>query len=102
MGKLMIVIVPRITVTNEITIATIGRLMKNLDIRLISLGLCGKRLGVHLHARPHLLHALGNHAFARLQPLRNDPLGSNAVAHWDRPYAPLVLAVHNGYLISPL
>src|ERR1700693_371277 len=31
-GKLMIVIVPRITITIEITIATIGRLMKNLDM----------------------------------------------------------------------
>ena len=52
--------------TIEITMATMGRLIKNFDMELPSRCVHGKWLGVHLHARTHLLHALGDHAFARL------------------------------------
>src|SRR3989442_14006205 len=71
-GRLRIVMVPTITRTIEITIATMGRLIKNFDIELPCLAFRGKRLRVHLHARTHLLHAFGNHALASLQPVRYD------------------------------
>ena len=50
--------------TIEITMATMGRLMKNFDIGLSPLSFHGKRLWIHLHALAHFLHAFGNHAFA--------------------------------------
>src|SRR6266851_3908468 len=83
-GRLSIVIVPTITMTIEITMATMGRLMKNFDIGLPSLTFRGKRLRVHLHARTHLLHAFGNHAFASLQSVRDNPIGADTVADLNR------------------
>src|SRR5216684_7819601 len=102
MGRLNMVIVPTRTKTIEITMATMGRLMKNFDIGLPSLRLCGKWLGVHLHARTHLLHSLDDHAFALLQPFRNNPLRADTVADFDRTNAHFVLAVHNRHLIAAL
>src|SRR5271163_3572274 len=94
-GKVRMVMAPTSTMMMAITIATMGRLMKNFDIWLIPLRLCGKRFGVYQHARAHLLHALGNHTFARFQPFRNNPLRPDVVAHLDCPDAHLVLAIYN-------
>src|SRR5260370_31999608 len=101
-GKLRIVMVPTITMTMEITMATMGRLIKNFDIALPSLTLQGKRLGVHLRARTRLLHALGNHTFALLEPFRNNPLRTDTVADGDRSNAHFVVGTYNGNLIAAL
>src|SRR5260370_37068731 len=101
-GKLRIVMVPTITMTMEITMATMGRLIKNFDIALPSLTLQGKRLGVHLRARTRLLHALGNHTFALLEPFRNNPLHTNTVANRDRPNGHFIVATDNGDLVPAL
>src|SRR6266849_8685048 len=101
-GRLSIVIVPTITMTREITMATMGRLMKNLDIGLPSLRFRGKWLGVYLHARTYLLHALGNHAFASLQSVLDNPLGADPVADLNRTDAHLVLVIHCRDLIAAL
>src|ERR1700693_2706794 len=104
-GKLMIVMVPRTTMTIEITIATIGRLMKNLDMLLPSLrrrAVWHVRLRVYLHAGTDLLYSFGHHAISWLQSIRNNPLGADPVADLDCPYADLVLAIHNRYLIRAL
>src|SRR5438876_10657263 len=101
-GRLKIVMVPTITMTMEITIATMGRLMKNFDIGLPSLTFRGKRLRVHLHSRTHLLHAFGNHAFATLQPFRDNPISADTVADLDRTDAHFVLTVRHRYLIATL
>ena len=93
---------PTITMTMEITMATIGRLIKNFDIGLPSLRLFGKRLGVHLHARTQLLHSFDNHALALLQPVRNNPLRAHTVANFDRSNAHFVFAVHNRNLVAAL
>src|SRR6266566_2928868 len=95
-GRLKIVIVPKIT------IATIGRLIKNFDIGLPSPAFPGKRLGVHLHARTNLLHAFGNHAVASLQPLGDNPIGADALANLYRTDAHFVVAVHRRDLIAAL
>src|SRR5713101_1882128 len=102
MGRFSMVIVPTRTKTMEITIATMGRLMKNFDIGLPSPDFHGKWFGVHLHARTHLLHSLDDHAFTLLEPFRNNPLGADAVADLDRTDAHFVLAGHNRYLIAAL
>src|SRR6266436_3429984 len=78
-GRLSTVMVPTITMTMEITIATMGRLIKNFDIGLPSFSSRGKWSGLHLQARTHLLHALGDHAFAPLQSVSNNPFGADSV-----------------------
>ena len=61
---------PTITIRIEITIATMGRLMKNLDIDLPPFRAV-HRVGFGFTGMPgDLLHALGDHALARLQVLR--------------------------------
>src|ERR1700733_14085083 len=103
MGRLKMVIEPTITMTMEITIATMGRFIKNFDIASPSRGFRGgKGLRVHLHSGTHLLNALGNYAIAALQSVRNDPLVADDVAHRDGPDAHFVLAVQHRHLIGAL
>src|SRR5208282_4861312 len=101
-GKLRMVRVPTSTSTMEITMATMGRLIKNFDMGLPSRGFHGKRLGVHLHARTHLLHALGDHPFPWLKSVRNNPLIAKTVADFDRADAHFVLVVHRRDLVAAL
>src|SRR5258707_14698824 len=100
-GKLRIVMVPTITMTMEITMATMGRLMKNFDMGLPALSYC-KGLGAHVRALPHFLNTFGDNSFPWVQPFSNNPLGTNAVADFDATDAHFVLAVHNRYLIAAL
>src|SRR5678815_395174 len=105
-GNPAMVTVPTITRRIEITIATIGRRMKNLDMALLSRRLRRRSgriwLGVYRHARTNLLHAFSDHAFARLQPVVNDPERSHPVAGLHVPNADLVIAAHHGNLIGTL
>src|SRR5271163_3621958 len=101
-GKLSMVMAPTITKTMEITMATMGRLIKNFDMGLFSLRLCDERLGIHLHAVTYFLYPFGNHAFALFQSVRNNPLGPNGFADFDGADAHLVLIVHDRNLIAPL
>src|SRR5260370_3102684 len=101
-GKLRMVSEPTSTRTMEITIATMGRLMKNLDIGLRSLRLGEKRLGLHFHSRSYLLHSLDNYTFSWLYPFGNNPLGSDLVADLDGTDAHFVLTVHHRNLIPAL
>src|SRR5271166_2173444 len=101
-GRLSIVSAPTSTRTIEITMATIGRLIKNFDIESPRLGFQGKRLGVHLHARAHLLHTLSDHAVAGLQSVRNNPPVAHAVADFHRPDVHFVIAIHCRDLIAAL
>src|SRR5271155_1554874 len=61
-GRAVIVTTPTITVRIAITMATIGRLMKNLDISVA----LHERLRTDLHAGTSLPDALGHHSLARL------------------------------------
>src|SRR5260370_42413834 len=101
-GKLRMVRPPTSTSTMEITMATMGRLIKNFDIGLPSLGFHTKWLGVHLHARTHLLYAFRDHPFARLKSVRNNPLPVDTGADLDRSDAHFVLVVHPRDLIAAL
>src|SRR5216683_7729346 len=101
-GRARMVREPTSTMTMEITIATMGRLMKNFDIGLFILCLHAKRLGFHLRACTHLLNAFGDDSLARVQPFCNDPLGPNAVANRDRSNAHLFIVTHNRNLVAAL
>src|ERR1700677_1717536 len=101
-GKVSMVRPPTSTMTIEITMATMGRLIKNLDMELPSRSVPGKWPGVHLQSRTHLLHALGDHSFARLESLRNDPLVADTIADFDGLDGDLVVVVHRRDLIAGL
>src|SRR5271156_5808131 len=101
-GKLSMVRPPTSTRMIEITIATMGRLIKNFDMGLPSRSFRGKRLRVHLHARAHLLYALGDHSFARFESFRNNPLVADAVANLNGSNAHLVFVIHRRDLVTTL
>jgi len=86
----------------EITMATMGRLMKNFDMGLPILCLRAKRLGVYSRARAYFLNAFGDDSFAGIQPFRNNPLGANTVANRDCSNADLIVATYNGNLVTAL
>src|SRR5277367_516091 len=105
-GKLRMVSEPTRTMTMEITMATMGRLMKNFDIGHLSLscrGTCGgKRPGVHFRTWAHLLNSFHHDFFSSIQPAGDHPLGTDTVTDRDRPNAYLVVCVHNGDLVGAL
>src|SRR5712692_11139357 len=93
---------PTITMRMEITMATMGRLMKNFDMGLPILCLRAKRLGVYSRARAYFLNAFGDDSFAGIQPFGNNPLGANAITDRDRSNAHFVVGSYNGNLVTAL
>src|SRR5216684_147276 len=93
-GRVTITTVPTITVRIEMTIATIGRFMKNLDTLLTpsDFGVLSERLGVHMHTGANLLDAHGDYALAWFQALVNHPHRADSVAYLDRRNAYRILA----------
>src|SRR5215831_21224438 len=93
-----------ITIKMEITIATIGRLMKNLDTGLLlpDARSGGEWLWSHSHPRPDLLGAFGNHPIARLQSLIDDPHIADVFAGFHVPDCDLVVVADNRDLTHPL
>src|SRR5262245_23830965 len=101
MGRLAIVIAPTMTMSREITIATIGRLMKKRDTS----GSCLGRLlsdDIDDGAVSDLLQALDNHAFPGLQTVGHDPELPDTVADRHRTDRHLVIRAHDRYLITAL
>src|SRR5690349_13736879 len=77
-GNPTIVTSPTMTMMMEITMATIGRLIKNLDIRsFTAAGFTGEDRGEigrdHRHAVADLLQTFHHHTLAWLQSLFNGP-----------------------------
>ena len=66
------------------TMATIGRLMKNLDIDHWSLVCLANGFGFTCAPLAHLLNAFGNNPFPGLQAASDNPLAGYAVANRDR------------------
>src|SRR5580693_4148223 len=93
---------PTSTRTIEITMATMGRLMKNLDIQLPPLRFRREWRGVHLHTRPHLLNSFGHDGIAFVQTVRNHPLVTREIPNFDRADADLISPIHNRYLVASL
>src|SRR5579859_2085073 len=86
------------TVRIAITMATMGRLMKNRDMALFPL----ERLRVDDRPRSNLLQSLDNHAFARFYAVADDPLFSDCVAQSGHSNRDSVGAIHHGDLVSAL
>src|SRR5271156_4088146 len=101
-GKVRMVSVPTSTRTIEITMATMGRLIKNFDIELPARSSRAKWLGIHLHARPNFLHTLNDHPFARLQSVRNNPLAADRVADLNCSDTYFVVIIHRRDLVAAL
>src|SRR5580693_5486103 len=95
-GRPAIATAPTITVRIAITIATIGRLMKNLDISVA----LREWLRVDLKAGTSLLDALGHHTLTRLQSIGHDRHRADPVAQFHCPNCNLVCTVYYGHLIS--
>src|SRR5271168_4279562 len=84
---------PMMTMMMDITMATMGRLMKNLDIRLLSglrsvlriHGLGGQRHrrigGVHQASLPDLLNPLNHHPLPWLEALFDNPEVAGLIPH---------------------
>src|SRR5580658_10148722 len=100
-GRVAMVTAPTMTVRIAMTIATIGRLMKNLDI-LIGSPDFDECFRVHQRAGANVLAAFGDDTLARLQPVSDYPHGSDLLADFDLPDAHCVFVVCHGYLISAL
>src|SRR5882724_4861597 len=109
-GRAVIVTAPTITVRIAMTMATMGRLMKNFDI---SLSPCltrraplpihiQVRLWVHYLALNCLLYALDDNALAGLQAFPDHPHRAESITDIYCLDADLVRAVQNGDLIIAL
>src|SRR5579863_7806923 len=106
-GKLSTVSAPTNTMTMEITMATIGRLMKNFDMgnpslsmrrslvcrtlvcRIWVLGL--EWLGIHAHTSAHSLNSFNHDSVSGIEPVSDDPSVVNPVAHRHRSNVNLVV-----------
>src|SRR5580704_14957032 len=101
-GKLRIVSEPTSTRTIEMTMATMGRLMKNFDMRSPILRCRGKWFCVYMNTRTHLLNALGDDSVAGTQSAIDNPIGPAAVAERNRADAYCILVIDYRYLIAAL
>src|SRR5260370_2126746 len=92
---------PTITMRIEMTIATMGRLMKNLAMALARpLGL-GQR-GFDLLASLYSVDSLDDDPLARLQPLPDDPEGADPLADLAGPKVPLPVPSPHPPLVDTL
>src|SRR5262245_24183872 len=104
---------PTRTMTIEMTIATVGRRMKNSAIASVRGSGRGRRrrgqdqLGIadlhhrrlHLHAPLHFLQPLDDDALARLQALLDDPEGADARARPHRAHLHRVARRHHRHIV---
>src|SRR5208283_2702003 len=110
-GSRSTITAPAMTKKMAITIATIGWLMKNLDIALALTAWsyrcrgrrCGGRShGSHLHPIAHLLQSFGDDAFAGRDPRLDDSKAAHLLADDDCAHRHLVVRTHDRDLVLPL
>src|SRR5258708_34673864 len=98
-GKLRTVSEPTNTMTMEITMATMGRLMKNFEMGHPSLSIrrsltcralvCRSLVlgyewfGIHAHTGAHPLNSFNHDSVSGIEPARDDPSVINPVAYSD-------------------
>ena len=99
MGRLSNEITPAITIRIEITMATIGRLMKNFAIVVPRRS--HKRLGTDRSASD-FHEALNDNLFAWLQSFGNDPVRADPISHLDDAKGRLVAGSHYDNLVHGL
>src|SRR5262249_45484739 len=101
-GSVRIVSDPTSTSTIEITMATMGRLMKNLDMPSPPLGVPSERFSSHQNAVTDFLYPFGDDGFAEIKSFGDDPILVNAVADFYGPNADLVFGIYDSDLIGSL
>src|SRR5215469_383347 len=101
-GRLRTVREPTSTRTIEITIATIGRLMKNFDMTLPAHRVCGERFWIDAEAGAHFLNSFGNNPVTRIEPTCDHPTPIHLGSYGDRPDDHLVVGIKNCHLIATL
>src|SRR5690349_8382554 len=92
---------PTITVSTEMTIATMGRLMKKRDTlpsRLPSLAVDDR----HDCPVSDLQQPFDDDPFASLQTIRHDPVAPDAIADRHRPNRDLVVVADDSHLVTTL
>src|SRR5690349_23886195 len=101
-GKLSMVSEPTSTKTIEITIATIGRLMKNFDMTSPAHRFGSERFRINPNAGAHLLNTFGNHAITWIETTCDHPTSIDLRPHCYRPDGYPVIGVKDGHLITTL
>src|SRR5215470_5821457 len=95
-GRARMVSEPISTNKIEMTMATMGRLMKNFDMGSLPLVSHGEGFRVHRRAGTNLLHTFDDNFFAGLQAIGDDPVGANLIANRNRANTDFVIGAHNG------
>src|SRR5215470_3579267 len=101
-GKLRTVSEPTSTRTTEMTIATIGRLMKNFDMTLPAHRFHGEWFRIYLDAAAHFLNSFGNDTVPRIESACDYPTPINLGSHGHWPDRYLVGSVEDCHLITAL
>src|SRR3984885_6593945 len=112
-GRVAMVTAPTMTIRIAMTIATMGRFMKNFDMafdsfaflaigiqRLLDIAL--EWLGLYRHSRPEILLAFDNHAVALLQSAIDDPHCVCSLSHLHGTHADAVVLIDNSNEIAAL
>src|ERR1700733_3420272 len=104
-GRVAMVTAPTMTMRIAMTIATMGRLMKNFDMAFDSftvgnqsrllLDIAFEWLGSNRHSRLEILLAFDNHAVARLQSAIDDPHCGRALSPLHGTHADAVVLIDN-------
>src|SRR5215469_12131339 len=101
-GRARMVSEPTSTNKIEMTMATMGRLMKNFDMALLSLRHRSVRFGIYGGAGTHFLNAFGNDFVSGFQSIRYDPVAADAVGNCDRADDDFVVRAHHANLVTTL
>src|SRR5579864_4399198 len=101
-GKLRTVSEPTSTRTIEITIATIGRLMKNFDMTLPADGFRGEWFRIDADPGADFLDTLGDNPLTWMESTGNHPAPIHLRPDCHRPDVDLIVGVHDGNLVAAL
>src|SRR5215469_8486414 len=101
-GRLRRVSEPTRTRTMEITIATIGRLMKNFDMTLPAHRFRAEWFRVDLDPGANFLDSFDDYSVTWIEPTGNHPAPIHLCPHCHRANGYFVASVNNCYLITAL
>src|SRR5580765_6935622 len=101
-GSLRTVSEPTRTRTMEITIATMGRLIKNFDMTLPAHRVRGEWFRIDPYSSAHFLHPFGDNPLAWIEPTCDHPAPIHLWSYGDRTNGDLVLGVKDCHLIATL
>src|ERR1700739_4084735 len=101
-GRLRMVSEPTSTRTMEITIATMGRLMKNFDITSPAHRFGGERFRIDPDPGAHFLNSFDDHPLTWIEPTCNHPALIHLWPDCHRPNVHSVVGVKDCHLVATL